>query len=358
MRNSEQINIAIIGLGWVATNRHIPLILRNPHLHLFGIVDKHTERIQRLAKKYAWLKTSVSKEGEMPWGDDIQAVLIATDPRNHYLLAKKTLLAGKHVLMEKPFTMKPEEGRELLDISTRMAVSCCVVHNFQFSRSTLKLQKMLQEGRLGKIRAIEGIQLSNPLRRLPLWYEKLPFGLFYDESPHMFYMLQALSGGDVKHISSTVLRTPRQNTPLSVTGHYISRNIPIRLSMNFDASLSEWHIAVIGTKGVGIIDIFRDILVTMPNDGIHRAREIVTSSGSFMTTHLWGFLKSGLLLTRGRLFYGTDTVWEHFIKGLQGKHIPLEISAARGLQIIELQHELMNKSKSFDLSADENSHAQ
>jgi len=128
--------------------------------------------------------------------------------------------------------------------------------------------------------------------------------------------------------------------------------------MNFQAALSEWHIVVMGTKGVGIVDIFRDILVTMPNDGLHRAREIIVSSKSLITTHLWGFLESGLLLTRGNLFYGADHVWKHFANGVKEKFIPPEISASRGLQIIQLQHELMNKSISSELSFDENSHAQ
>jgi len=192
-----KINVAVIGLGWVATNRHIPVILRNPNLHLFGIVDKHPERLQRFTQKHPWLKTSISTEGQMPWGEEVQAVIIATDPLNHYPLAKKMLLAGKHVLMEKPFTMRPEEGHELVEIATRQGITCCVVHNFQFARSTLKLQSMLRDGRCGEIQSIEALQLSNPQRRLPAWYEQLPFGLFYDESPHMFYMLQALSSGDL-----------------------------------------------------------------------------------------------------------------------------------------------------------------
>src|SRR5688500_433946 len=220
MAFSEKINVAVVGLGWVATNRHIPVIVRHPQLHLYGVVDKGLERIQRLKEKYPWIQSSVSQEGEMPWGANVQAVIIATDPMNHYLLAKKILLTGKHVLMEKPLTMKPEESLELQEIASQMNVNCCVVHNFQFARSTMRLKAMLQSGELGEVQGIEAVQLSNPRRRLPTWYEQLPFGLFYDESPHMFYMLEALCGREIKHISSTVLRKPNQNTPLSVTGYY------------------------------------------------------------------------------------------------------------------------------------------
>ena len=349
MSTFEKINVAVIGLGWVATQRHIPLILRHPHLHLYGVVDKRPERIQRLMTQFHWLKSSVSREGEMPWERDVQAVLIATDPMNHYSLAKKMLQAGKHVLIEKPLTMSPEESRELEMISAQTGAICCVVHNFQFARSTLKLQEMIRNGQLGKIQSIEAVQLSNPRRRLPVWYEQLPFGLFYDESPHMFYMLEALANQEIRHIQSTLLRKEGQNTPLSVTGYYSAGETPIRLNMNFQASLSEWHVVVLGSNRVGIVDVFRDILVSLPNDGPHRAREILATSSSFITTHIWGFLQSGVLLARGNLFYGADIVWAKFVKEIYGQQKAQEISVARGARVVELQHEIMAKSTFIEM---------
>jgi hypothetical protein len=121
--------------------------------------------------------------------------------------------------------------------------------------------------------------------------------------------------------------------------------------MNFNASLSEWHIAVMGSKAIGIVDVFRDILVTMPNDGQHRAREILTSSGSFIGTHLWGFIKSGLHLLHGDLFYGADIVWDRFINELNGIRPAAEISAACGTRVVERQHEIMERSSIHKLSA-------
>jgi len=342
------INVAVIGLGWVATQRHIPIILRQPRLHLYGVVDKHVKRLQNLSAKYPWIKTSISQDAEMPWGDDVQAVLIATDPLNHYRLAKKVLLSGKHLLMEKPLTMSPDEGRELVELAEKQKLSFCVVHNFQFARSTLRLKQMMAEGKLGEIQSIEACQFSNPCRRLPVWYEQLPLGLFYDESPHMFYMLEALAGRSLAHLHSTVIRHPTKNTPIQVSAHYAAGDVPVRLTMNFDAALSEWHIFVQGTRMVGVVDIFRDILVTLPNDGVHRAREILRSSVSAIATHAWGFFASGLLLAQGKLFYGADVVWKKFTDEINGKGLAEEISARRGLHIVEMQHEIVTKSALVD----------
>lgn len=349
-----KINIAVIGLGWVATQRHIPIILQNPRLHLYGVVDKRTERLQQIAKQYPWLKTSLSQGGEMPWGDEVKAVLITTDPLNHYALAKKMLLQGKHVLIEKPLAMSVAESKELLDLAKEAGVSFCVVHNFQFARSALKLKKLINSGQMGDIISIEANQLSNPSRRLPTWYEQLPFGLFYDESPHMLYMLENLAGDKLHRISSQILQRAERNTPSLVTGHFAAGNLPVRISMNFEAALSEWHILVMGTRQVGIVDIFRDILVTLPNDKSHRAHEILTSTGATILTHLIGFFQSGVLMTRKKLFYGADIVWQKFIDSIDGKQNIVEISAEQGAKIVSMQHEIMNESTVFVLTKYEN----
>ncbi len=347
--NSPKLKIGVIGLGWVANNRHIPVIMKNPQLHLYGVADKNTDRIDRLSVKYPWIKSSLSQDGDIPWLNEVDAVVIATDPLNHFHLAKRMLLSGKNVLLEKPQTMSPSESKELKQITEETGLICSIMHNFQFSRSGIKLKEMISSGQLGEIQSIEAVQLSNPNRRLPVWYEQLPLGLFYDESPHMFYMLQYLSNNEPSHLSSTIIKNKERNTPASVTAHYSSNGIPIRLSMNFMAALSEWHIAVLGSNGVGIIDMFRDILVTMPNDGAHRAREITASTGSFIGTHLWGFLKSGTLLMQKKLFYGADVVWDKFIKSIQeNKHVN-GISIYDGLKVVEFQHELMQKSSTFEL---------
>lgn len=345
----EKINVAVIGLGWVATNRHIPIIVKHPRLHLFGVVDKRPERLRMLEAKYPWVKTSLSNAGEMPWGDNVHAVLIATDPLAHYQLAKNILAAGKHVLMEKPLTMSPEEGKELVELSKKQHCVLSVVHNFQFARSTLQLKKLMQNGDLGEIRNIEAVQLSNPRRRLPPWYEQLPLGLFYDESPHMFYMLEALSGEPLTLLQSTIIQDKTKNTPVYVSAHLIANKVPIRLTMNFEASLSEWHILVQGTNKVGIIDVFRDILVTLPNDGTHRAREILMSSFSAVTSHSLGFVASGSLLLQGKLFYGADVVWKNFIAQIEDATQANEISGESGLRIVTMQHQIMKQSSIIEL---------
>lgn len=125
--------------------------------------------------------------------------------------------------------------------------------------------------------------------------------------------------------------------------------LPLRLTMNFESALSEWHIAVLGSKRIGIVDLFRDILVTLPNDGPHRARQILLSSLSAGTTHIFGFLKSGVALLGGKLYYGTDKIWERFLAAIEGQPIETHLTAEGGSHIVQLQHQLMRRSQVWTL---------
>ena len=49
---NDQIRFAVIGLGWVANNRHIPCILRHPRANLIGVVDHKEEKVIRIKEKF------------------------------------------------------------------------------------------------------------------------------------------------------------------------------------------------------------------------------------------------------------------------------------------------------------------
>ena len=163
------------------------------------------------------------------------------------------------MLTEKPFTMTVEEGEELVALAREQGRVLAVVHNFQFARSVLRLRRWMEQGRIGQLRAVWAIQLSNPARRLPTWFDELPFGLFYDESPHLIYMTRALAGGDLEPVSVTVHPSTRglENTLAQIDAQMRSGEVPVSIQMNFEAPVSEWHVAAIGDRGIGTVDLFR-----------------------------------------------------------------------------------------------------
>ena len=140
-----------------------------------------------------------------------------------------------------------------------------VVHNFQL-RDRPCLNADIPAGVLGTITGIDAAQFGNPGRRLPDWYEGLPLGLFYDESPHLLYLMQSIAGP--LRLSNSVIIPSRRGlaTPARITAWFTAEtsDYPIQLSCNFESPVSEWYLMVFGEKPLGIIDVFRDITSAYP----------------------------------------------------------------------------------------------
>lgn len=332
----------------MTTNRHIPALRRSKRAQLVGVIDHGPDRAGAVARQLGLaLSATAQTAADVPWLDRIDAVTIGTPPDTHYALTRSYLDAGKHVLVEKPMAMTTAEAQELAALATEGNLILAVVHNFQFTRSVRRVKQMMKEDRLGRIGTLWAIQLSNPRRRLPTWYEDLPLGLFYDESPHFFYLLRCLAGREPKFRSIEVRRDPNgANTPAGINALLDADGISVQVDMNFQAPLSEWHIGVLGTERAAFIDVFRDVLVVVPNDESHLGRNILRTTLNAGWSHLAGTVESGVLLAAGRLSYGNDEVVRRFCLACQGEHDALEgISASDGVAVVRMQHQVIEAAR-------------
>lgn len=330
-----------VGAGWVTNARHIPALKRSRRAEVVGIIDKNLSRAQVSAKKHR--VPHFADTLDAPWTNDVEVFTVGVSPMDHFSVVDSLLDRNKHVLLEKPMCLTVAEGQKLVDKAKSKSRILALVHNFQFARSVVKAKRWIASGRWGKITALQGFQWSNPNRRLPHWYEQLPLGLFYDESPHLLYLLRAFGGtATVRHArmlpSSTGNKTPAQiYVELSTTA------APATLVMNFESPLSEWHLMILLERGSIIVDIFRDILIFIPADGVHSASNILRTSRALVWGHVWGFMKSGLQLLRGRLDYGNDEVVRRFLDAIEGTAPLQDIDAETGLEMLKLQHDILKQ---------------
>jgi predicted dehydrogenase len=249
------------------------------------------------------------------------------------------------VLTEKPFAMDVIEGEMMVDSARRSGKVLAIVHNFQFSRAARALEADMKRGRLGKIQRVAATQLGNPRRRLPVWYEELPLGLFYDESPHFFYLIRRLSGGELmlRH-GHAVAGQKGENTPSLVNLLYRGAGgIPVTIDCQFDAAISEWYVRVSGDKATGLIDIFRDIYIRLPNDGTHSAPNILRTSLAAIWQHAIQHIPNGLALLTGQLDYGNNEIFGRFARAIQTGQLPQDIAAEDALDVLKLQHEAIEE---------------
>jgi scyllo-inositol 2-dehydrogenase (NADP+) len=332
---------ASVGAGWVTTSRHMLALRRSGRCRLVGIVDKHIEKAKTVAGRFSLPNWGDSLDAS--WIDEVQAFTVGTPPKEHFKVANSLLDRGKHVLLEKPMCSTVAEGELLAAKARSRGLTLAVVHNFQFARSAARARSLLASGRLGRVTGLHGFQLSSPRRRLPCWHDQLPLGLFYDESPHLLYLLRAFGGGALRLRRASIVRSScGSSTPAVVQAEFAAGDIPATLFMNFEAPISEWHLMVFAEQGALIIDIFRDILVVVPSDRRHEAADVVRSSLAILIGHGAGFVRSGLGFLSGRLLYGNDEVVNRFFDAVEGKHLADGIDADTGLEILRLQHAILD----------------
>ncbi len=335
------LSVAVIGLGWVATARHIPALLRHPDCRIAGVIDRDAAKAAAVAARFGIPNYAGGGDwGAIPWFRDVAAVTLGAPPQRHHDLVCAALAAGKHVLTEKPFAMTVDEGAAMLAAAAAADKILAVVHNFQFARAMTRLERDLRAGRLGRIKWVAARQLGNPRRRLPVWYKELPLGLFYDESPHFYYLLRRLAGELTLQDAVARGRQADDNTPDEIRLLYRGHDdLPVSIDCNFASPLSEWVIMVGGTEALGIVDIFRDFYLRLPQDGAHGLFQIVQTSLSATWQHWLQYVPNGVQFLRGRLDYGNDTVMARFIASCATGAPPPTIGAADALAVLRLQQE-------------------
>jgi scyllo-inositol 2-dehydrogenase (NADP+) len=308
------LKVVSVGAGWVTRARHLPALKRDRRVEVIGIIDRHPERAEAAARAFKLPHWGTSLDEE--WTADAQCLTVGTPPLAHAEIVGTALGRGWHCLCEKPFALPASRASELVATAQQSGLVLAVVHNFQYSRSGAHLFELVGKGTLGTIEAVYAFQLSNPLRRLPSWYQELPGGLFLDEAPHLLYLMRRVLGGRLEPRTVDARRAGTEIRDLVATFEH--ETIWANLAMSFTASVSEWQFVVVGDRAVAALDVFRDILLVVPNDGSHRAREILRSSARVVGGHLAGVASSGVRLVGRRLDYGNEEVVRRFVDAATG----------------------------------------
>jgi scyllo-inositol 2-dehydrogenase (NADP+) len=143
----DPIGVGVIGSGMAARVFHLPVIQAVAGLKLRKIVDRHNDEA---FSKYAGLETATDAAVLLK-DKEIELVVVATPNSSHFDLARQSLLAGKHVVVEKPFTITSDQARELLDLAHRHARLITVHQNRRWDGDFLTVKNILETGTLGRI---------------------------------------------------------------------------------------------------------------------------------------------------------------------------------------------------------------
>ncbi len=143
----KPITTALCSYGMSGHVFHSPFISINPKFNLYGVFERTKNEAQ---KNYPNIKTFRSLE-TMLADDAIELVIVNTPNITHYEFAKKVITAGKHMIIEKPFTATVAEAEELIALAKEKNVIISVYHNRRYDSDFKTVQKVLSEKLLGDI---------------------------------------------------------------------------------------------------------------------------------------------------------------------------------------------------------------
>ena len=181
------INVGLIGSGIGGQVFHAPIITSVEGLHLHKVSARRAEQQQMLRVRYPQTKIVDSAEAIIH-ADDIDLVVIATSNDMHFPFAKAALLAGKHVVVEKPFTNTTAEADELIALAKKQNRVLSVHHNSRWHSDYLTVRKVAASGRLGRLVSFEARfdRFRNTLRPNAWREADLPgSGIWYDLGAHL-----------------------------------------------------------------------------------------------------------------------------------------------------------------------------
>jgi predicted dehydrogenase len=172
-RLSSTLGVGVIGCGVIATTAHLPAWRRLAHrARIVGVADVREEVARRTAHEFGadFWTTDFRRLIERP---EIQAVDVCTPEFLHREQAEAALLAGKHVLCEKPMANSLEEADAMIAASERSGAKLMIGHSRRFTRRYKALKTYVASGTIGQVRLVRELErrprtmLSS--RGLELW---------------------------------------------------------------------------------------------------------------------------------------------------------------------------------------------
>ena len=143
------LKIAVIGTGNWGKN-HVRTFYNLSGCTLSAVCDADNDKLNALKKLYPELNI-YNDYKKMFSDEDLDAVVVASSAVTHYQISKDALLAGKHVLVEKPMSLRSSEAEELTEIARNNNLKIMVGHLLEYHSAVEKLKDIISSGEIGEI---------------------------------------------------------------------------------------------------------------------------------------------------------------------------------------------------------------
>lgn len=150
------VGIGVFGTGWWSTQFHVPAIINNSQATLVDFADRDTSGLAA-ASDASNPRLVTTDYSELLAYVGVHGVVTATPHSTHLILARNALLAGKHVLLEKPMTLTAVDARKSREISKAEGRSLIIGHTYQFTRHASKAREVVTRGGIGEVTFVSAL---------------------------------------------------------------------------------------------------------------------------------------------------------------------------------------------------------
>jgi predicted dehydrogenase len=320
---TRPINVGVVGCGYWGPN-----LIRNfrslPDCCLKAMCDVSESRLKHLRAIYPEVEGMTSFEA-MVARPDIDAIVVATSVRFHFTMAKASLLAGKHTLIEKPMARSTAECEELIEIARAKGLILMVGHTFLYSAPVRKIKEIIDNHDIGDIRYISA-------RRLNLGLFQKDINVAWDLAPHdisiILYIMKELPhsincrGG--AHI------TPGIEDVTSMSLHFSKeRSAIIHSSWHDPRKVRE--MTIVGSKRMIVYDdILAQEKIKIFDARVERPPHYDTFA-EFQYAYHYGDIHSPYIKQDEPL----KTECQHFLDSIRDGTVPIT-SGAAGMEVVQI----------------------
>jgi predicted dehydrogenase len=212
---THRIRAAVFGTGFMG-RVHLEALRRVEFVEAAAVAGRNRVAADKLAAAFGIPSGSIETFLKDP---TIDAVHLGTPNALHFSMAKEALLAGKHVVCEKPLAVSVEEAEELVALAGERNLRNCVCHNLRYYPMVQQMRRMREGGELGEILVVQGTYSQDWLLYDTDWNWRVdakdggPSRCMADIGSHWFDMAEHVSGLRVTALCAdlnTVHTTRRQ----------------------------------------------------------------------------------------------------------------------------------------------------
>lgn len=144
--------IGILGAADIAFRRFLPALMKHPNLVYAGVASRTFEKAFRFQESYGG--RIYETYDDLLADKSIDSVYVPLPPALHFIWGKMVLESGKHLLMEKPFTVALEETKRLIAFAQSRQLSVYENYMFLYHNQLAKIKDLIFRGELGELRLL------------------------------------------------------------------------------------------------------------------------------------------------------------------------------------------------------------